>query len=378
MCYRRAVESRPAAVPRTGHIRALCLGYMRPRCTYAFAFWTPTVTQMRQMQAAFVRPIQRILGLPTSSHHLGALVEAHCPSFEAYRTQATARFLLRAEELLQSQPTHPTSQTLLQDRLEAPLLQRKRYCAGPLISTPVTNRAEKVAIPHLINNVLAHLPRLAPFHPLISRYFPGAANLPAPLPATLTVDEVNSLLMVDTHREWRAEPTMTMASISTAPLLTIKTSPRPSLFLSLECNPLVAIRARLRANRLSTQERRYRQLHEVDDPTCTWPACRTFLPAPLDDAHHIFVVCPRHQAARQLLVHQLRAAINHTSPLTLAFISGEVLYYTEPTRAQLARAAAALALTGDFVRQVLIDRSGDRALKPFDTQQPMDLRPRLR
>jgi hypothetical protein len=367
----------PPAAPHFPAIRALCLGYMRPRCTYAFAFWTPTVTQMRQMQAAFLRPIQRILGLPTSSHHLGALVEAHCPSFEAYRTQATARFLLRAEELLQSQPTHPTSQTLLQDRLEAPLLQRKRYCAGPLISTPVTNRAETVAIPHLINNVLAHLPRLAPFHPLISRYFPGAANLPAPLPATLTVDEVNSLLMVDTHREWRAEPTMTMASISTAPLLTIKTSPRPSLFLSLECNPLVAIRARLRANRLSTQERRYRQLHEVDDPTCTWPACRTFLPAPLDDAHHIFVVCPRHQAARQLLVHQLRAAINHTSPLTLAFISGEVLYYTEPTRAQLARAAAALALTGDFVRQVLIDRSGDRALKPFDTQQPMDLRPRL-
>ena len=219
--------------------------------------------QMRQMQAAFLRPIQRILGLPTSSHLLGALVEAHCPSFEAYRTQATARFLLRAEELLQSQPTHPTSQTLLQDRLETPLLQRKRYCAGPLISTPVTNRAETVAIPHLINNVLAHLPRLAPFHPLISRYFPGAANLPAPLPATLTVDEVNSLLMVDTHREWRAEPTMTMASISTAPLLTIKTSPRPSLFLSLECNPLVAIRARLRANRLSTQERRYRQLHDM-------------------------------------------------------------------------------------------------------------------
>ena len=72
-----------------------------------------------------------------------------------------------------------------------------------------------------------------------------------------------------------------------------------------------------------------------------------------------------------------RYTINHTSPLTLAFISGEVLYYTEPTRAQLARAAAALALTGDFVRQVLIDRSGDRALKPFDTQQPMDLRPRL-
>ena len=332
---------------------------------------------MRQMQTAFFRPIQRVLGLPTSSHHLGALVEAHCPSFEAYRTQATTRFLLRAEELLRSQPTHSTSQTLLQDRLEAPLLQRKRYCAArssPRLSRIVPRRWPSHTS---FNNVLAHLPQLAPFHVLISRYFPGAANLPAPLPATLTVDEVNSLLMVDTHREWSAEPTMTKASISTAPLLTIKTSPRLSLFLSLECNPLVAIRVRLRANRLYAQERRYRQLHEVDDPTCTWPACRTFLPAPLDDAHHIFVVCPRHQAARQLLVHQSQAAINHTSPLTLAFISGEVLYYTKPRRAQLARAAALLSLTGGFVRQVLIDRSGNRPLKPFDTQQPLDLRPRL-
>ena len=73
-------------------VRALCLGYMRPRCTYAFAFWSPIGTQIRRMQAAFVRPIQRVLGLPSSSHHLGALVEAHCPSFEAYRTHATVCF----------------------------------------------------------------------------------------------------------------------------------------------------------------------------------------------------------------------------------------------------------------------------------------------
>ena len=103
---------------------------------------------------------------------------------------------------------------------------------------------------------------------------------------------------------------------------------------------LAAIRVRLRANRLCTQERRYRKLKEVDDLTCTWPACRTILPAPLDNAHYIFVSCPRHQAARQQLVHQLRATINHTSPLTLAFISGEVMYYPKPTRAQLARAIA--------------------------------------
>ena len=63
----------PPAAPHFSAVRALCLGYMRPRCTYAFAFWSPTGKQMRQIQAAFLRPIQRVLGLPTSSHHLGAL-----------------------------------------------------------------------------------------------------------------------------------------------------------------------------------------------------------------------------------------------------------------------------------------------------------------
>ena len=80
--------------------------------------------------------------------------------------------------------------------------------------------------------------------------------MPVPLPTTLTTSEVNTLLMVDTHREWRADAQMAMASASTARLLAIKTSPRPSLFLTMERNPMVSIRARLRANRLPTQERR--------------------------------------------------------------------------------------------------------------------------
>ena len=174
---------------------------------------------------------------------------------------------------------------------------------------------------------------------------------------------------------WRAEPTMAMSSISTAPLLTIKTSPGPSLYLSLQCHPTLAVRARLRANRLPTQERRYRQLREVDDPSCTYPACRASLPAPLDDAHHIFVYCPRHYAARQQLTHQLRITCNHTSPLTLAFVSGEVLYHTKPTRTQLPRAAVALALTADFIHQVIADRSRDEGFKPFTLRYAVEQRP---
>ena len=170
---------------------------------------------------------------------------------------------------------------------------------------------------------------------------------------------------------------MAMVSASTAPLLTIKTSPRPSLYFKLETNPMVSVRARLRANRLPTQERRYSRLREVDDPSCTYAACRASLPAPVDNVHHIFMHCPRHHAARQRLVDQLRATLTHTHPLTLAFISGEVTHHTQPTCHQLDRAAASLALTAAFIDQVMADRNRDSALKPFTTHQPVDLRHEL-
>jgi hypothetical protein len=263
---------------------------------------------------------------------------------------------------------------LKKERVEAPLVQGRRLHACPITGTPLTSRAEIVALPHLIHNVLAHLPQLAPKHALIPRYFPGAANMPVPLPDTLTMDEVNSLMMVDTHREWRAEPTLAVASASTAPLLAIKTSPGLSAFLSMEANPMVAIRARLRANRLPTQQHRYR-LGEVDDPTCTYAACRISLPAPLDNAHHIFIHCPRHQAARQTLVHQLQATLHHTTPLTLAFVSGEVTEHIKPTRAQRARASVSLALTANFIHQLMADRRNDSTLKPFALGRPVILRP---
>ena len=261
---------------------------------------------------------------------------------------------------------------LKKERMEAPLVQGRRLKACPITGTPLTTRAETAALPHLIHNVLAHLPQLAPRHALIPRYFPGAANMPVPLPDTLTLDEVNSLMMVDTHREWRAEPTMSMAFASTAPLLAIKTSPGLSAFLSMEGNPMVAIRARLRANRLPTQQHRYR-LGEVSDPACTYPACRISLPAPLDNAHHIFVHCPRHQAARQTLAHQLQATLHHTAVLTLAFVSGGVMEHTKPTRAQRTRARASLALTADFIHQVMADQCSDNMLKPFSLRRPADL-----
>jgi hypothetical protein len=367
----------PSRAPHFPAIRSICLGYVRSRCLYALAFWEPKPAQVRAMQAAFIAPLQRVLGLHSSSHHLGLLVEAHCPSFEALRTQAAARFLLRAEALFQSDPQHPTARALVRDRART----AAQHCRSHVVSAvPVTTFASKNAIPHLINNVLSHLPHLAPKHPLVRRFFPSHPALAPPgqaLPVSLTMQEVNSLLMVDTHREWRAEPTLSRVSKSTAPLLTIKTSPMLSLFLSAECNPMVGIRARIRANRTHTQYRRYTALRQVQDPSCTFPACRQAAPFFLDTIEHILLSCPRHHTARQQLV---TALVSHRLPhtaLSLALISGEVSEQQKLNAAQHKRAMALLDLTATFLTQVSKDRKADPTLRTLDFNDQDELAPDL-
>jgi Reverse transcriptase (RNA-dependent DNA polymerase)/Endonuclease-reverse transcriptase len=362
----------PPSAPHFPAIRMMCLGYIRPRCMYAWAFWSAKPAQIRAMQAAFIRPMQRSLGLHSSSHHLGMLVEAHCPSFEALRTQAAARFLLHSEALLLSHPLHPTSQTLILDRRAASV----GHCRAHVKSRITVNiSAVQTAIPHLINKVLAHLPTLAPFHPLMKRYFPShlraadgpalpAAALPVPLPTTLTIDEVNSLTMVDTHREWRAEPANDLSQSSTAPLLTIKTSPVLSLYLKMEYNPIAGVRARIRANRTHTQFRRYK-LRQVQDPSCTFAACRISSPHYLDTIDHILLFCPRHQTARNTLITALAPLSHGSRPLTVALISGEVATQAKLNKAQQVRSLHLLQLTNTFLTQVNQDREADPHIRPF-------------
>jgi hypothetical protein len=359
---------RPPAGPHFPAVRQMCLGYLRPRCTYAWAFWRASPRQVRQMQAAFIRPLQRSLGLPSSSHHLGLLAEAHCPSFEALHTQASARFLLRAQSLMQTDPQHPTSKALRLDRAAA----AHEHCRAHVKSrVPVTTYASQTAIPHLINNVLARLPELAPLNSLMSRYFPeqppGPAAAAPALPSNLTMEEIHLLTMVDTHREWRAEPTLSRVQRSTAPLLTIKTSPSLSLFLTHEINPMVSLRARMRANRIPTQYRRYHQRPpDAADPSCTHAACMLVAPHFLDTLDHILLACPRHQLNRLQLSHSLVTQHQYTTALTVAFLSGEVTTNPAPRGAELIQAHGLLDLTAQFLTRLAQERqAADPQLKFF-------------
>jgi hypothetical protein len=236
---------------------------------------------------------------------------------------------------------------------------------------PVTTYASQTAIPHLINNVLARLPELAPLNSLMSRYFPeqppGPAAAAPALPSNLTMEEIHLLTMVDTHREWRAEPTLSRVQRSTAPLLTIKTSPSLSLFLTHEINPMVSLRARMRANRIPTQYRRYHQRPpDAADPSCTHAACMLVAPHFLDTLDHILLACPRHQLNRLQLSHSLVTQHQYTTALTVAFLSGEVTTNPAPRGAELIQAHGLLDLTAQFLTRLAQERqAADPQLKFF-------------
>ena len=192
---------------------------------------------------------------------------------------------------------------------------------------------------------------------------------------TLTLDEANSLLMVDTYREWRAEPTLSRVSMSTAPLLSIKTSPMLSLYLKVERNPMAGIRARIRANRTYTQFRRHTILRQVQDPSCTYPACRQSAPFYLDTIEHMLLFCPRHHAARQQLHATLATHHVYPAAVTLAFISGEVSDQPNLSAPQHKRALVLLELTATFLTQVSADRKSDPTIRTLDFNEQEEIAP---
>jgi hypothetical protein len=70
--------------------------------------------------------------------------------------------------------------------------------------------------------------------------------------------------------------------------------------------------------------------------------------------------------ARQQLIKVLAAQHKYHTPLTVAFISGEVTHQPSPRGAELILARSMLDLTAQFLNQVMQDRaSADPSLHPF-------------
>ena len=217
---------------------------------------------MRQMQAAFLRPIQRVLGLPTSSHHLGALVEAQL-SFVRGATERTPPLasLLRAEELLRSHPYTPHQRDVARKtdwkhrflRLKPALDARSGHRVVPSRTSGGDCGHVRTSHPQCTSPLTTARPSASRSQPRC--YFPAVQpTWPVPLPCHAHLRARSTALTHGGHssrvevrcRQW------TLMSASTAPATcTIKTCAQAvTVPLSLECNPMVSIRARLRANRL--------------------------------------------------------------------------------------------------------------------------------
>ena len=139
---------------------------------------------------------------------------------------------------------------------------------------------------------------------------------------------------------------------------------------------MAGIRARIRTNRTHTQSRRHPPLRQVQDPSCTYPACRQSAPFYLDTIEHILLFCPRHDVARQQLQNATLATTpSPSSCMTLAFLlrrgvrANRSSITTAQTRSHLTE------LTAAFLTQVSTDRKTDPASELFTSTTKKEIAP---
>ena len=285
----------PSAPPFFSSIRALCVGYLRPRCTYALAHWQPTESQLRKLQSAFVRPLLRVLSLPASANHLGTLVEANTPAFAVYRDYLLLRTLLRAAQL---PPTHPSAHLYLQQ-----LLLQDSDQPSSLVSTTA--------------EAFQALNRWDLVDPTWPKWRAAAAL------KDVEESELPRRAMEQTIQRWLASPLRDPLDVP--PLRSIKTTPGRSHYLYRPFFSSTSLRSRMRANRAFTN----RYLHttnRADADTCTLhSSCSAALLS--QTVQHLLLHCPRYDAQRELLFDAL-TQLDPSLTLTLPLILGDV----HPTR----------------------------------------------
>jgi hypothetical protein len=185
--------------PHPPAIRALCVGYLRPRCTYGFMFWAHSLTekQIRKLQAAFLQPLRRCIHLPVTTHQLGIFVEYNCPSLSAFRAHSLLSWTKRAALL---DTTHPTRKVLIREndipakRLPHNYLKPIKYAPPSLIARYDTLKEIKDKLPTFItfHDPSSPLPDLITSDRPISRY---------------SKQELSLIQMWITHHEWRTGTT---------------------------------------------------------------------------------------------------------------------------------------------------------------------------
>ncbi|MCW3101212.1 MAG: RNA-directed polymerase from mobile element jockey-like [Chthonomonadaceae bacterium] len=288
--------------PHFAAIHALCLTYMRARCTYALPLWQPTDKQLQQLQFCFLRPIMKLLHLPFSCNHLGLLVDMGCPSFHRYRQCMVMRLALRTA--FPTVPLDPPNPSLLamgrdsqqytnhiQQQQPNPMNQRKPFSNRTLMPLIVES--------NMIMNEWGVLG--------------DAVNYNNNRVAVIA--KLKQCMLALTHSDWLAVPHRNTNDPS--PLRTVVTQPLAKPYhLLLETKPTTCIRARLRHNRAYTQSiiALYTHNHSPGSNNCT--QCDE-----PETVEHILSHCPRYSVDRDRLSYHLHA-LAPSQPCTMQTILG--------------------------------------------------------
>ena len=180
--------------PHPPALRALCVGYLRPRCTYGFMFWAHslTTTEIRKLQSAFLQPLRRCLGLPSTTHQLGLYVEYNTPSMSAFRAHCLLSWYKRVANL---PPSHPTFKIYTIERTIPKQTLPENYLA-PIKYAPPTRIALYDTYKEIHDKLIDFITTQDP-----------NSHLPTILSTTninsLTKQQLSLIQMWITHLEWR-------------------------------------------------------------------------------------------------------------------------------------------------------------------------------
>lgn len=349
--------------PQFPAIRQLCISYLRARCTYALEMWQPSDSCLRTLQALFLYPMLKSLGLPRFSHHLGALADTDCVSFVVLRQQLLLRFLIRACRLPATHPTHLSATGDMNTYTSARAAALKPKCLMPVIWEALLTQSAWIQLLPSLGLYVTPVPAAAT---QVLAHVSAQASVPVSPSSTavscllhFTREQVDRLALPLTHLEWRND----FKHPTTAPLQLIKTHPGKSTYLYYTTNPLTSRLARLRHNRVFTQLSLHRFGGQVA-PQCTWPWCRRYSPVPHDTVTHILLRCGRHRQSRTRLVRVLHdidpTRYSSTSSVSLATALGEIYPRLSSSLSDLPKCQRAFKALADYFYHITLERGGNR------------------
>ncbi len=317
-------------------IRALCMGYLRSRCTYALALWRPTDAQLTRLQATFLRPIRRLLCLPDSTNAHGVLIDSNCPSFHRYRQSVLHQLVVRIHQL---PPSHPV-------RLIWPWEGRVSAADQIVAVDPVHLRSMGVELWH-------------------SLYRDGVWDKAELCEQPYVAARCKQYALQLTHADWQQVPHRD----PTDPTVLRDLIPAPRRTRSLylyreEHRDTTILRARLRHNRAGTAINTDRGTVTAGAGLCH--VCSAAQQqAVRESVPHLLLECSRYASLRQRLLAQLRRVqrLGRPPPLPLPALSLSVRSILDsppigliPRSAPAARArsmwATWLACTGQMLRRL--------------------------